>query len=46
MTNRLEVESAIKELPEGDVRDLEQRLQADLDEWWDRHHVFVRFSPR
>jgi hypothetical protein len=36
MTTRLEVESAIKELPEGEVRDLAKWLQAYLDERWDR----------
>jgi hypothetical protein len=36
MTNRLEVESAIKQLPEGEVRDLAKWLQNYLDERWDR----------
>ena len=36
MTNRLEVESAIKQLPEGEVRDLAKWLQEYLDEMWDR----------
>lgn len=36
MTTRLEVESAIKQLPEGEVRDLAKWLQEYLDEMWDR----------
>jgi hypothetical protein len=36
MTNRLEVESAIKQLPEGEVRDLAKWLQEYLDKMWDR----------
>lgn len=36
MTNRLEVESAIKQLPEGEVRLLAKWLQTYLDEMWDR----------
>ena len=36
MTNRLEVESAIKQLPEVEVRRLAKWLQAYLDEMWDR----------
>ena len=36
MTTRLEVESAIKQLPEGEVRDLAKWLQEYLDERWDR----------
>ncbi len=36
MTNRLEVEAAIKQLPECEVRDLAKWLQAYLDEIWDR----------
>ncbi len=35
MTSRLEVESAIKQLPEGEVRDLAKWLQEYLDEMWD-----------
>lgn len=35
MTTRLEVESAIKQLPEGEVRDLAKWLQEYLDEMWD-----------
>ncbi|QYO66688.1 hypothetical protein [Leptolyngbya sp. 7M] len=35
-TTRLEVESAIKQLPEREVRDLAKWLQAYLDERWDR----------
>ena len=36
MTNRLEVESAIRELPEIEVRDLVKWLQEYLEEKWDR----------
>ncbi|MCZ8047965.1 MULTISPECIES: hypothetical protein [unclassified Microcystis] len=36
MTNRLEVESAIKQLPESEVRSLANWLQDYLDEMWDR----------
>lgn len=36
MTNLLEVESAIKQLPENEVRALENWLQDYLDEMWDR----------
>ena len=36
MTTRLEVESAIKQLPEGEVRNLAKWLQEYLDEMWDR----------
>jgi hypothetical protein len=36
MTTRLEVESAIKQLPEDEVRDLAKWLQGYLDEMWDR----------
>ncbi|WNZ49131.1 hypothetical protein Q2T42_15010 [Leptolyngbya boryana CZ1] len=36
MTTRLEVESAIKQLPESEVRDLAKWLQDYLDEMWDR----------
>jgi hypothetical protein len=36
MTNRLEVESAIKQLPESEVRALANWLQDYLDEMWDR----------
>ncbi|MCU0548843.1 MAG: hypothetical protein MUC48_05800 [Leptolyngbya sp. Prado105] len=36
MTNRLEVESAIKQLPEGEVRALANWLQEYLNEMWDR----------
>jgi hypothetical protein len=36
MTSRLEVESAIKQLSEGEVRDLAKWLQEYLDEIWDR----------
>jgi hypothetical protein len=36
MTSRLEVESAIKQLSEGEVRDLAKWLQEYLDEMWDR----------
>ncbi len=39
MTTRLEVESAIKALPEGEVRDLAKWLQAYLDERWDQQLV-------
>ncbi|MCY7394108.1 MAG: hypothetical protein LH647_22205 [Leptolyngbyaceae cyanobacterium CAN_BIN12] len=35
MTTRLEVESAIKQLPEGEVRNLAKWLQEYLDEMWD-----------
>lgn len=36
MNNRLEVEAAIKQLPENEVRDLAKWLQDYLDEIWDR----------
>lgn len=36
MTTLLEIESAIKQLPQGDVRQLSIWLQAYLDETWDR----------
>lgn len=36
MTNRLEVESAIKQLPESEIRALVNWLQEYLDEIWDR----------
>ena len=36
MTTRLDVESAIKQLPEGEVRNLAKWLQDYLDEMWDR----------
>lgn len=36
MTTRLDVESAIKQLPESEVRDLAKWLQGYLDEMWDR----------
>jgi hypothetical protein len=36
MNTRLEVESAIKQLPESEVRDLAKWLQEYLDEIWDR----------
>ncbi|NJM48136.1 MAG: hypothetical protein HC860_19815 [Alkalinema sp. RU_4_3] len=36
MTSRLEVESAIKQLPEGEVRTLANWIQEYLDEMWDR----------
>jgi hypothetical protein len=36
MNTRLEVELAIKQLPEGEVRDLAKWLQEYLDEMWDR----------
>jgi hypothetical protein len=36
MANRLEVESAIKQLPESEIRDLAKWLQEYLDEMWDR----------
>ncbi|MDG2991670.1 hypothetical protein L3556_12105 [Candidatus Synechococcus calcipolaris G9] len=36
MTNRLEVESAIKQLPESEIRALVNWLQKYLDEMWDR----------
>ena len=36
MTTRLEVESAIKELPEVEVRELAEWLQEYLEEKWDR----------
>jgi hypothetical protein len=36
MNTRLEVESAIKQLPEDDVRNLAKWLQAYLDEMWDQ----------
>ncbi|MEB3311958.1 MAG: hypothetical protein VKJ02_17170 [Snowella sp.] len=36
MTTRLEVESAIKQLPENEVRDLVQWLQEYLNNLWDK----------
>jgi hypothetical protein len=36
MTERLEVELAIKQLPEHEVRNLAKWLQEYLDEMWDR----------
>jgi hypothetical protein len=36
MTNRLEVESAIKQLPEREIRALANWLQDYLAEMWDR----------
>jgi hypothetical protein len=36
LTNRLDVESAIKQLPEDDVRALAKWIQAYLDEMWDQ----------
>lgn len=36
MTILPEIEAAIKQLPEGDVRQLSIWLQAYLDEMWDR----------
>ena len=36
MTTLPEIEAAIKELPEGDVRQLSAWLQEYLDEMWDR----------
>jgi hypothetical protein len=36
MNSRIEVESAIKQLPEREVRDLVKWLQDYLDEMWDR----------
>ncbi len=36
MTTRLEVESAIKQLPEDEVRDLAQWLQEYLNDLWDK----------
>jgi hypothetical protein len=36
MITRLEVESAIKQLPEGEVREIAKWLQDYLDETWDR----------
>ena len=36
MTTRLDVELAIKQLPEGEVRNLAKWLQEYLDEMWDR----------
>ncbi|MES1023925.1 hypothetical protein ABN584_13615 [Gloeocapsa sp. BRSZ] len=36
MTTRLEVESAIKQLPVAEVRNLAKWLQEYLDEMWDR----------
>jgi hypothetical protein len=35
MTNRLEVELAIKQLPEGEIRALANWLQEYLDAMWD-----------
>lgn len=36
MTNRLDVETAIKQLPEDEIRALATWLQDYLDEMWDR----------
>lgn len=36
LTNRSDVESAIKQLPEDEVRALAQWIQAYLDEMWDQ----------
>ncbi|MFM5979257.1 MAG: hypothetical protein ACKO9I_01730 [Sphaerospermopsis kisseleviana] len=36
MTTLLEVESAIKQLPESEVRDLVKWLQEYIDEMWDQ----------
>ncbi len=36
MTTRLEVESAIKQLPESEVRNLAKWLQDYLDDAWDK----------
>ena len=36
MTTRLDVELAIKRLPEGEIRNLAKWLQDYLDEMWDR----------
>jgi hypothetical protein len=36
MINRLEVESAIKQLPEDEIRNLAKWLQDYLDDAWDR----------
>lgn len=36
MTTRLEVEAAIKQLPESEIRQLADWLQAYLDDIWDR----------
>lgn len=36
MTTLPEIEAAIKQLPEGDVRQLSAWLQEYLDEMWDR----------
>lgn len=36
MINRLEVESAIKQMPESEIRALANWLQDYLDEMWDR----------
>jgi hypothetical protein len=36
MTNLLEIEAAIKQLPDNDIRQLATWLQSYLDEVWDR----------
>ncbi|MDB9496302.1 hypothetical protein PN441_11995 [Spirulina major CS-329] len=36
MTTRLELESAIKQLPEQEIRDLANWLQEYLDQMWDQ----------
>ena len=36
MTSRLEIESAIKQLPENEARNLAKWLQEYLNERWDR----------
>jgi len=36
MSTRLEVQSAIEQLPKGEIRDLSMWLQEYLDEEWDR----------
>jgi hypothetical protein len=35
MSTRLEVQSAIEQLPKGEIRDLSKWLQEYLDEEWD-----------
>ncbi len=39
MTTRWEVESAIKQMPESEVRDIAKWLQDYLSEMWDRQMV-------
>ena len=36
MSTRLEVQSAIEQLPKGEIRDLSKWLQEYIDEEWDR----------